>query len=118
MATISKAIVDAHVREEIIKVLGLDEMDGFVRLKQKFLTVVEDENGQPRRVEISIKVGKAADKDGNAADAQAEIDALLDKQAEIDAKKEKAAADRAAKAKADAEKRATKAAKAAAEAAE
>lgn len=116
MATISKSVVDAHLREEIIKSLGLDEMPQFVRVKQKFYCVAEDENGQPRRVEISIKVGKAEDKDGNAADAAAEIEAIVAKQAETDAKKEKAAADRAAKAKADAEKRAAKAAAKAAEA--
>ena len=105
---ISKAIVDSNVREAVIKALNLDNLEGFTRCKQKFLTAVEDENGVIRRVEVSIKVGRATDKEGNALDGEAEIEAMLEKQKQIDESKALASAKRAEKAEADKAKREAK----------
>lgn len=99
---VSKAIVDDSLRKRTISMLGLQDDAAFTQTSnQSFKTILEDENGVHRLVEVRIVVG-------TVEETRSAEERLAAETAEWQAKKDKAIAikaERAAKAEKDAEKR-------------
>lgn len=102
---LSKAIVDRNLRNVVASNLGLTENEDYTRVgNQSFYTVIADENGVDRRVEVRIIVGRVSED----ITAQEEIDSLVEEQRIKDENKAIAEAKAKEKAKRDKEKREAK----------
>ena len=101
-ASVSVAMVNRAVRDKVVEQTGLDSVPSLYRLSnQSFYTIVTDENGAERLVELRIVVANVDETET----AQEKLDGLIEEKRLKDEKAEQARKAKEEKAKRDAERR-------------